>query len=74
MLENNVLIGLYVKFDFIRISLFIINIEKRRIYLNLWGYFFFLLEFYYLKSKWKILLFVKFEIEDFFKKGVFIRI
>lgn len=35
MLENNVLIGLYVKFDFIRISLFIINIEKRRIYLNL---------------------------------------
>lgn len=74
MSENNVSTGSHVKFDFTRTSPSIINIEKRRIHLNLWGYSPFLLEFHKLKSKWKILSPVKFEIEDFFKKGAFIRI
>lgn len=70
MSENNVSTGSHVKFDFTRTSPSIINIEKRRIHLNLWGYSPFLLEFHQLKSKWKILSPVKFEIEDFLKRGV----
>lgn len=63
-----------IKLNFTWTSPSIIKTEKRRIHLNLWGHSPFLLEFHQLKSKWKILSPVKFEIEDFLKRGAFIKI